>query len=118
MKELLAVLAHNIRALRKAAKKAQEGLAHLAHLSAPTLSRLERGKGSQDLSTLWQIGMALETRVGELFAKPAAQKPSGRDGPRATGRSARCSTLRRSPARLGALRARLPRHAPAHSETR
>ena len=58
----------HIRCMRELRRLTQEELAHRASIHVTYLSGIERGKRNPALKNIRAIALALEVRVGELFA--------------------------------------------------
>ncbi len=63
-----AVLANNLRSIRKARRLSQEQLAELVDLHRTYIGAIERGEGNITLNTLEQIASALEISCAQLLA--------------------------------------------------
>jgi len=67
LKDLLRVLALNVRRLRKGMKLSQEGLAELTGLHRTYVGAVERAERNVTLSTLCSFAVALKTTIPQLL---------------------------------------------------
>lgn len=70
------ILGSNVRRLRKAAGLSQAELANRMGVDRGYVSGLELGQRNPTIVTLWHLGQALESDLGEFFFQP--RKRSGR----------------------------------------
>ena len=78
------ILGSNVRRLRKAAGLSQAELANRMGVDRAYVSGLELGQRNPTIVTLWHLGQALDTDLGNFFFQPPARR----------GRSA---TIKRAP---------------------
>jgi transcriptional regulator with XRE-family HTH domain len=69
------ILGSNVRRLRKAAGISQAELANRMGVDRAYVSGLELGQRNPTIVTLWHLGLALKSDLGEFFSKP--RKRSG-----------------------------------------
>jgi transcriptional regulator with XRE-family HTH domain len=72
---IIAVLAENVRALRKDSGLSQEALAHEAGLDRTYVSQVERATRNVTIGVLERLATALGTTADQLIAAP--KKPRG-----------------------------------------
>jgi transcriptional regulator with XRE-family HTH domain len=80
------ILGSNVRRLRKAARLSQAELANRMGVDRAYVSGLELGQRNPTIVTLWHLGQALESDLGEFFFQTpvrsgrsaAAKRPSGK----------------------------------------
>ncbi len=80
-------MARNLRRLRVRRGLSQENLAVDAGIDRTYVSRLERGLENPTIAVLERLAEALDTKIVEFFAIPAANEPAPRPLP--SGRRAR-----------------------------
>jgi transcriptional regulator with XRE-family HTH domain len=76
---IIAAVAHNVRATRKAAGLSQEELAHEAGVDRTYVSQVERQKRNLTISVLARLAAALKVAPAELLTPPrtkARKRPS------------------------------------------
>jgi transcriptional regulator with XRE-family HTH domain len=73
---IIAVLAGNVRALRKASALSQEALALEAGLDRTYISQVERAKRNVTIEVLERLAVALETTPDQLIVAPKKPRPS------------------------------------------
>jgi len=76
---IVAVLAENVRRLRKAAELSQESLALEAGLDRTYISQVERRKRNVTIEVLARLARALGTTADQLLIAPKKTKVSSRD---------------------------------------
>lgn len=79
--EIIAVVAQNVRALRRAAGLSQEELAHEARVDRTYVSQVERRQRNVTIVVLARLAKALGTTADQLLVAPVElRQPRGRRG--------------------------------------
>lgn len=73
---IIAVLAENVRTLRKASGLSQEALALEAELDRTYISQVERAKRNVTIEVLERLAAALETTPDQLIVAPKKPRSS------------------------------------------
>ncbi len=81
------ILGSNVRRLRRAAGLSQAELANRMGVDRAYVSGLELGQRNPTIVTLWHLGQALKSDLGEFFSKPPARTSRSAAAKRTTGKA-------------------------------